>query len=130
VRVAGQHPRVGKALEQRGHIRRPQALPPRAPCVARVRGELDRVEEYLVYRTNIMNSYNSLIVFFMLFHKYRFDNNSHYYLLRINKRISCFKNKQNPLTFNADFKVMANVLFNEYNFAEIYGIYNHYEVLQ
>jgi hypothetical protein len=25
---------------------------------------------------------------------------------------------------------MANVLFNEYNFAEIYGIYNHYEVLQ
>jgi hypothetical protein len=93
-------------------------------------GELDRVEEYLVYRTNIMNSYNSLIVFFMLFHKYRFDNNSHYYLLRINKRISCFKNKQNPLTFNADFKVMANVLFKEYNFAEIYGIYNHYEVLQ
>ena len=77
-----------------------------------------------------MNSYNSLIVFFMLFHKYRFDSNSHYYLLRINERINCFKNKQNPLSFNADFKVMANVLFNDYNFAEIYGIYNHYEVLQ
>ncbi len=77
-----------------------------------------------------MDSYNSLVVHFMLFHKNRFDTNAHYYLLRINDRINSFKNKQNPLTFNADFKVMANVLFSDHHFAHLYGLYNHYELLQ
>lgn len=47
----------------------------------------------------------------MLYHRHRFDANAQYYLIRINERINLFKSKQNPLTFNADFKVMSNILF-------------------
>lgn len=93
-------------------------------------GELDRVEEYLAYRSNVLNSYNSIVILFMLFHRYRFDSNSHYYLLRVNERINSFKNKQTQLSFNADFKVMHNILFPEYRFADLYGLYNNYELLQ
>lgn len=71
-------------------------------------GELDRVEEYLCYRSNILNSYNSIVINFLLYHRYRFEPNSEHYLLKINDSIAKFKSKERTLTFNADTKLMNN----------------------
>lgn len=93
-------------------------------------GQLDRVDEYISYRNCILNSYNSVVVLYFLYQKYRFYTGSDYYLQRINDRINKFVTKQKILTFNADSKVLANDLFEEFHFADFYGIFNSYKLLQ
>jgi hypothetical protein len=41
-----------------------------------------------------------------------------------------YTNNGAKLSFNADYKVMKNVLFEEYSFGDFYGLYNNYKVLR
>lgn len=41
-----------------------------------------------------------------------------------------FTKNGGKLSFNADYKVMKNVLFEEYSFGQFYGVYNSHKVLK
>lgn len=69
------------------------------------------------------------MILYLLYQRYRFDNNSEYYLIKINERINRFKTGENELTFNADFKVMNNEIFSDRVFGNFYGIFNSFELL-
>jgi hypothetical protein len=69
------------------------------------------------------------VILYLLYQKYRFDNNSEYYLIKINERINRFKAGENEITFNADYKVMKNEIFSDRAFGNFYGIFNSFELL-
>ena len=52
----------------------------------------------------------------MFYQRHRFENNSQYYLERILGRLDKYTSNGGKLSFNADYKVMKNVLYDEHSF--------------